>query len=502
MITRSAFISFSFLVIIGLSGAVGLWSIFTQSIRLDEAQSIWVSTKPVPALLNLTSKDVHVPLYGVILHFWMQFFGNSIISARLLSFFFYVLTLPVLYRLSKDASNRKIALLSVMLFSISPFIVWYTSEARMYTLFTFVTSLNSLFFLRLLRSESKKGIAGYFFSLVLGFYTHYFFIFLVATQIVYLFIYSFFEMKKSHERNIYTYLSQFKKRYLFTPFLLMLGAFLCFLPWVLYVIGGGAASDTRPQIPPPTSYNIFQTFINFLFGFQQQGIQRILVSLWPLAVVLLFFVFTKRQRVIVSGIEYFVLATFLPILFVFLLSYVRPIFLSRYLILVTPTLFFIIAWIIMQYSRKVSTYIVSLLLISMLSLMLYQNVSSSTPVKENYEGTAEYLRENASPQDIIAVSAPFTIYPIEYSYGGNSRITTIPEWNRFDEGGIPPFNRENLEIQIKKYETQYAKLFLVLSYDQGYEDEINNFFDDYHQIDKKVFSEGLEIRVYKLRYDI
>lgn len=478
------------LPLIIIACGVSLWSIFSQSIRLDEAQSIWMFSKPVPTILSITLADVHVPLYGFLLHFWMQIFGNSILAARSLSFLIFLATLPVLYMFVKEASNKQIALLTLTLFTLSPFIIWYTGEARMYTLFTFVTSLNHLFFLRMIKSNANSGKLGYFVSLLLGYYTHYFFSFLVMTQMIYTAGIYIYRIRNSIDL-------QFVRR----TILIIFSSALFFLPWIYFLVMTGTATNSQPLIPPPTSFNIFQTLVNFLFGFQTQGIQSILVSLWPLSVMILFFVFTKRKRVEINGSAYLLLASFLPIILVFLVSYFKPIFLSRYLIVVTPSLFFLLAWSFTQYSKKVTTWIISLVTFIMLGLMVYQTTSAATPVRENYDGVSRYLEKNATPKDIIAVSAPFTLYPIEYTYRGNTRITTIPEWDRYASGAIPAFSMQELQERMQKYKKQYNKLFLVLSYDQGYEEEIRKYFDDYQLLDSTILSPKLEIRVYKLRYE-
>lgn len=493
-----------FLLLIGIAGVVGATGMFLMnlSIRLDEAQSLWISTKPVSSILFFTAQDVHVPLYSLLLHFWVQIFGNEIIVARSLSFLFFVLTLPVLYLVSKEAGNKKIAVLTIILFALSPFILWYSSEARMYTLFTFITSLNHLFFQRMVRSNGRVGKLGYWISTIIGFYTHYFFMFLIATQIFYI-LYRLLATVQKNNKSIFQIFLVYKYPFVWRYVVLLLFSFLFFTPWLFYVISLGSASNTQPLIPPPNEYNIFQTFVNFIFGFQTQAIQAILISLWPLAVVSLFFIFTKRNRTPIVAPGYFILATFLPIILVFVVSYIRPIFLSRYLILVTPTLFFLIAWLILNNSRKIASLLSVWIIVSMMGLMFYQNVSEKTPVKENYLGVSEYLTKTATPQDIIAVSAPFTVYPIEYSYRGITRIATIPEWDRYQQGSIPVFSEANMQQQLEEYSKKYGRVFLVLSYDQGYEDTIVDYFDNsYQRLELKEFSPELEVRVYRLRYDI
>lgn len=481
-----------------------VFSLYSQSIRLDESQSIWISSKPITSILKIVSQDVHVPLYSILLHFWIQLFGNDIVFARSLSLIFFILTIPCLYLMTKESSSKRVALLTVVLFSVSPFILWYTSEARMYTLFTFITSINHLFFLRFYKSKGEKSKLPLIITTVLGFYTHYFFIFLIITQFLFLLLRLWIESlgdKEYEQKSLMRLLwnrSDIITKYIFIVSI----ALIFFTPWVTYVVSQGSISNTKPLIPPPTSYNVIVTFINFIFGFQSQTIQSILVSLWPLSIILLFLVFTQKRKLVTDSLEYFFLATFLPIILVFFASYIRPLFLSRYLILVTPTLFFILAWIMLSYSKKVTTYIVTFFLVTMLALMYYQTASAKTPVKEDYKGVTQVLETQATPFDIIGVSAPFTVYPIEYNYHGHSRIVTVPFWDRYATGAIPSYSDEELKKQIDGYKKTYDRIFLVLSYDQGYESKIKKYLDTHLELLKtQTFSPGLQLRVYKLRYE-
>ena len=489
-----------------------IYSLFMQSIRLDEAQSLWIATKPIESIFKFTAEDVHVPLYAIILHLWLQVVGATISAARVISAGFLLLTIPVLYRLSKEASNSTVAKVTVGLFALSPFVMWYSTEARMYTMFALAASLSNLFYLRLLRSEGEEGKLGYFLSTLFGLYTHYFFNFLLATQGLFVLFRFLREGYRNYQRDratkgktngtIWQYIWRIKALPL-RIFPLMIIAFGLFAPWLWYFIHLGGGSNTSPLIPAPTSYNIFQTLILFIFGFQSQVLQGVLVSLWPVLIILLFLVFTQKRRAHSQFVEYFVLATFLPLMVIFVLSFIRPIFLARYMIFVIPTLFYLIALIFLNYSRRISTIICALILLMMGGLLIYQNVSASTEVKENYQGVASYISQQTTPEDIVAVTAPFTIYPIEYQYQGRARIDTIPEWDRFNQGSIPAFDENKLGTQIDEYKKQYSKLYVIFSYDQGYEQKIKMYLDTHlERLDQKTFSSKLELRVYKLRYDI
>ncbi len=463
-----------------------LFLLYRQSIRLDESQSIWVATKPLSAIIPYIAKDVHVPLYFILLHFWMQIFGTDITIIRLLSFIFFILSLPTIYIITKESSTKKIAILTIILIIFSPFIMWFTLEARMYTLLILITSINHFFFLRLYNGDGKNGKVEYVISAALGLYTHYFFIFFLASQAIYV-LYEAIYIKKATFGKIF--------------FFLLISAGMCFLPWVIYVLTQGGIANTQPLIGRPSTFNIFQTMVNFIFGFQKYNIQAVLVSLWPLLLILFFVVFTQKRQIKIHNIEYFLITTFLPVLLVFVISYIKPIFLPRYLIFITPTMFFILAWLLVNGTHKLSPLVTTTMLAVMILFLIYQNSSASTPVKEDYRDVVTYASKAATPQDLIVVTAPFTIYPIEYYYNGAARLTTMPEWNRYIEGPIPSYSVPTIQKQLKSYEGKYDRIFLILSYDQGYQDELVRYVENhYARLDKKEFPSTIELRVYKMRY--
>jgi uncharacterized membrane protein len=187
-----------------------IYVLFQQSIRLDEAQSLWVSSKTIPGIIEYLSKDVQTPLYHIILHFWLMIFGINIISARALSFLFFILSIPIIYILARQSTNRTVSFLTVALYSLSPFIIWYSFEARTYTLFTLVTCFAHYYFLKMIRTEGERGDVGYFFSVLIGLFTHYFFFFVVFSQFFYLFIWYF---KKKDRKDMKYLVQKIKKIY-------------------------------------------------------------------------------------------------------------------------------------------------------------------------------------------------------------------------------------------------------------------------------------------------
>ncbi len=134
--------------------------------------------------------------------------------------------------------------------------------------------------------------------------------------------------------------------------------------------------------------------------------------------------------------------------------------------------------------------------------MTLEILNANTPVKENYRAASDYVSAHAQPQDVIVLSAPFTVYPFEYYYKGLAEVQTLPIWNQFVAGAIPAFSKADLPNQVNILKDAHQKLWLLLSYDQGYEQDIRMYFDThFERTDAHNFSPGLNLYTYKLRYD-
>ncbi|MDB4940457.1 MAG: Membrane protein-like protein [Candidatus Doudnabacteria bacterium] len=485
---------FDIIVLAVLMVGVTLLSVFYllhQSLRLDEAQSLWQTAHTLPVLLKIVAKDVHVPLYHIMLHFWQAFFGNSISGARVFSLIFFVLTIPAIFALGKEAFGRKVGLFAATLTAISPFLNWYGSEARMYSLLVLVTILNQWFFIRIIRAGRKRNYWGYAITALLGIFSHYFFFFALLSQIIFFFI-----NKKSFPENALKYFVRIGA-----------GLFVLFIPWLVLVFRSGLASQTQPLITKPTTYNLFNTINLFFFGFQGSDLTKLLISLWP--IIFLFLVLALRKdrrngerRRIPPVTGYFLLAGVMPMILVFLISFVKPSYLDRYLIFSIPSVFIFFGWIVATYPPKIKNFVSAVLILLMLFSLGKEVTSAATPVKEDYRAAVDYLQQKAGIQDVIIVSAPFTVYPIEYYYHGPTSIQTIPNWNRYDTTGIPAFSEAELPADVDKLKSQYRIAWVILSYDQGYNENIRTYMDQHYQrVDQKSFSQNVNLYAYKLKYN-
>ena len=147
-----------------------------QPLWWDEGWSLYFATTDLGAMLELTSVDIHPPLYYLLLHAWIGLFGSSVISVRLLSVLIGTATVPLLFAVGRRLLGYKGGLLVAFLLAVSPFHVYYSQEVRMYGL---VTLLGVAAFYCFLRIWDTPGWSwgpwlGYVLAAVAALYAHYY----------------------------------------------------------------------------------------------------------------------------------------------------------------------------------------------------------------------------------------------------------------------------------------------------------------------------------------
>ena len=172
------------IVLIGLF--LRVYQLGTQSIWYDESYSIWLSKLAVPQMVQTIAGAAQPPLYYLLLHYWMMVFGTSESAVRLLSALFGVLAIPMIYVVGRQLFNKEVGLVGALILALSSFNIWYSQETRMYSLMVLLALLSMYFFLCFLQRGTLALSAGYVLSTMLLLYTHYYGVFVVIAQNIYI----------------------------------------------------------------------------------------------------------------------------------------------------------------------------------------------------------------------------------------------------------------------------------------------------------------------------
>ena len=118
-----------------------------QSLWLDEATTALVARMPIADIFTkFLPGDFHPPFYYLLMKGWVLLFGASEISLRMPSVILGVLTIYFVYLIAKKLSSKRTALIASILLATSGLAIYYSQEARMYSLAAALVTLSVYLF--------------------------------------------------------------------------------------------------------------------------------------------------------------------------------------------------------------------------------------------------------------------------------------------------------------------------------------------------------------------
>jgi uncharacterized membrane protein len=158
-----------------------------HSFWLDELFSLKFASYSLPALFReVANFDNHPPTYYLLLHVWIQLFGDSELSLRTPSAIFSVLSVYFTFRVGELLFDRRVASIAALLLALSGFSIYYAQEARMYSLLALASVLSVYLLLRFLEQQSSRTLFHYVWSTTLLVYTHLYGLFIILAENIYI----------------------------------------------------------------------------------------------------------------------------------------------------------------------------------------------------------------------------------------------------------------------------------------------------------------------------
>jgi mannosyltransferase len=131
-----------------------------SNLWLDEALSVNISELPVGDLLDALRHDGHPPLYYLLLHYWMEVFGDGDVAVRLLSAVFGVAALPLAWVAGRRLAGRAGGRWALVVVALSPYCIRYSTETRMYSLVMVLVLVGYLLLTDALRQPTLPRLGG------------------------------------------------------------------------------------------------------------------------------------------------------------------------------------------------------------------------------------------------------------------------------------------------------------------------------------------------------
>lgn len=488
-------------------------TISKASIWFDEAFSAYIIRFNFADIWHYTSVDVHPPLYYFCLKVWSLIFGKSDLALRSMSALFGVLTILAAYFLIKRLFNKKTALIASGFLAISPMLIRYSQEARMYTMVAFfgVVAVRAFYEGWVVENSSKtikKWRFLYILTICLGIWTQYLYALIPISLWVYrgFLVYKrrkleqkknwlrLLKIKNNQKNNIF---SEFFNDGWFKTHLIIA---ILYLPWIPFFIMQTAYVKDKFWIPAVDFSTIPNMISNFLFYLDANKTNGWLSIIAVLITIIVFFTIKRelKNKVFEKHVQLILSIVIIPTLVLYFASLPpsSSIFVDRYL-LTSEVFISVILAVVTYHSYKNKKIFTSLLLVILVvfshGIGIFQ-IDSQRGISKN-DGEITEIRQaiaqirNETKHATIAVG-DFLYYSAAQYSTNDSKIWFYGEAPIYGSGDMI---RSDFTPKIEKDASfsKETKEFYVIEKYINNEDSVPNF-DKYKLSNEEFYNNSID----------
>jgi len=393
-LSRSRYVQL--LLSLTLIGAIlRFYNLGYNSLWLDEASTLTIAVKTIPDIWQTTTGgEFNPPLFYWTEHV-MLVFGNSEVVLRVVPALLGVLTIPLIYLVGKEFVDRNTGIIAAAAFAFSPFLIFYSQEARAYSMMLFFVTASMVFYFRALKSNGLSDWALFSILSALAFWSHFYALVIIGA----LFLYALYELYPKIRNNLLAAKPLVSGGALFT---------LICLPLIIVTIQLFAKrTGSAPTFGIQGPEIILATFA------------QISGSVVAMYLLLILFIAGIVQAFLLDKNKGIFLVTVTVLMFVIsnFLSYRMPMQ-PRYLICLAIVYFIAIAlsykllFTLMENPGIVYGFIAFMVVISTFPLAGYY----SGYTKDDWRGFSGTFQQKTQPGDIVVVVPAYISQPFDYYY--------------------------------------------------------------------------------------
>jgi hypothetical protein len=358
---------------------------FTQSVWRDEAFSVLMALRPVSFIVSHVSFEP--PLYYLLLHFWIKLFGQSEIALRSLSLVAFAGATGIVISWAEKLFRKHwLSWWLPLFFFFNPMLLYYGMEGRTYGWYILFATLS-------LWAYTERRWIIFTFATILGFYTHSYFLIVPFVQVIH---------------YMWMHRIQWKK----DPMIRALAvSAVCIAPWSIVLLR--EASALRHLWYFPVDANLVASVLGNLFV----GYEGTPWYLWTftkiLSVVIFYFSYAalKSEKTRVSA-RFFAAQIYLPLIVVIGISFLKPLYVNRYMIPVTIAEVFIIALAISGIRNATAQKIIAGL--CLLFVLVFNIWYPDKHAKVDIRGTFRQINAVKTKTDVVIADNPLVFFETVY----------------------------------------------------------------------------------------
>ncbi len=427
---RTAVLVLAGLVLVGLALRLAA----PRGIWLDEAISIHQARLSLHDLFqNLYNGDRQPPLYHLTLWLTIRAFGHGEFAVRLPSLIAGTLVIPVLYELGRELYDRRTGLIAAAFAAVSPVLIWYSQEVRMYEYVALFGLLAVLTQLRVIRNGSMINWAAYILASAALLWSHYFGLLLIGVQQL-LFLAIILQRKRSGEP-----IKPLAMGFVYSLAILVMQLVpLLVFAHHQYQVTAGAAGSPSGTYDLLSFYSVLANMAWALWGYQPDATTVLLAATWPLfllgSLVLLGRGGSRQTTTLAAA------AITLVALLIVISTFDRSLFELRNFLILVPLVLLLIARLITGWIRKprarllLAGGVAATLLIGLAD----QQLNKANPRLFDFRGAIQHIRADAGPNSLVLFEPSDMRYVLEY-YAPDLRSQPLSESLSAQREGSPVF---------------------------------------------------------------
>ena len=421
-------------------------SLDAQSFWLDEVYALWFIDRPFGEALHMIINPTNNgPLYFLLLWGWRRLTGPSDFALRYLSTLCSLITLPLLGQLVRRWFPRRVAATTLLLFTLSPFAIWYAQEAKMYALHTLLAVLSTYLLVSALERGRGWRWLGYGLTINLLGYSHFFGAFTIAAQGIAALL-----APGRRGKSRLTYL------------ITMAAVALPYLPVVRFALtilpGFELLDPSKHYVPLPKIFQHLALEFGFRLTWPIPQDHWLAVGVWLLVGAGLLVAWRRGWR---TGLWLTLLLLLPPLLF-YPLSRLVGVFTPKYFSGIFPIFLLLLALTVeaARRWRRPAAYLLLGGLVLLVGRAHLRDLTEPAIQRTDWRYVASYLEEHGSPEDAIVIYTDYMERVLGHYY----------------EGPIPlypyPYNPDVPEPLYEALEaTGVRTLWLILHHDRVYAPE-------------------------------
>jgi uncharacterized membrane protein len=419
--TRSAWAwqnLYGWLAILTLAIATRIYGLTAAAVWGDEGSSLLMSQYSLSGIWFHAAHDVHPPLYFMLLHGWIELFGDSLLSIRSLSALPGILCVVLGAWLVRVIATPRAALLAGLLLALLPTAVRYSQEVRMYSLLG-VWLLGATLALAYWVKQPRRSRYLVFYALLMSaaFYTHYFTALCVIVHWAYLLVLRWQSpLASPHIRHPGWWMANAAIVALFLPWLPNL------IDLVQHLDQLKANGDVGWELP--VTWSSMPSMIwSFLIQDDGESLSWPVFVAMPLTLLGVVLLTLRSDRSEFRWSALLAIYTFVPLALVYLVSLISPVFIERYLTTFALGLPLIIALAVDRLLRRSRRLALALLVLFIGTELVGLANNATVDVNDQTSVMVEFVNKRYVAGDQIVISD--MLWYMSYVYYNRTQATPL-----------------------------------------------------------------------------